>query len=50
MVTIDKIKSTMCNCGSTTIPELHKNARFTLVSNISIREGSAHDVVTKEVE
>ena len=50
MVTIDKIKSTMCNCGSTTIPEFHKKARFTLVSNISIREGSAHDVLTKEVE
>ena len=50
MVTIEKIKSTMCNCGSITIPELHKNARFTLVSNVSIREGGAHDVVTKEVE
>lgn len=50
MVTIDKIKSTMCNCGSISIPEFHKKARFTLVSNISIREGSAHDVLTKEVE
>ena len=50
MVTIDKIKSTMCNCGSITIPELHKKARFTLVSSVSIREGGAHDVVTKEVE
>ena len=50
MVTIDKIKSTMCNCGSISIPELHKKARFTLVSNISIREGSAHDVIQKEVE
>ena len=50
MVTIEKIKSTMCNCGSITIPELHKKARFTLVSSVSIREGGAHDVVTKEVE
>ena len=33
-----------------TIPELHEKARFTLVSNISIREGSAHDVVMKEIE
>ena len=49
-VTIDKIKSTMCNCGSITISELHKKARFTLVSSVSIREGSAHDVLTKEVE
>ena len=50
MVTIDKIKSTMCNCGSISIPKLHEKARFTLVSNVSIREGSAHDVLTKEVE
>ncbi len=50
MVTVEKIKSTMCNCGSISIPEFHKKARFTLVSNISIREGSAHDVLTKEVE
>ena len=50
IVTIAKIKSTMCNCGSITIPELHKKARFTLVSSVSIREGSAHDVLTKEVE
>ena len=50
LVTIEKIKSTMCNCGSITIPEFHKKARFTLVSNISIREGGAHDVLTKEVE
>jgi len=50
MVTIEKIKSTMCNCGSITIPELHEKARFTLVSSVSIREGGAHDVVTKEVE
>ena len=49
-VTIDKIKSTMCNCGSISISEFHKKARFTLVSNVSIREGSAHDVLTKEVE
>ena len=50
MVTIEKIKSTMCNCGSITIPEFHKKARFTLVSNISIREGSAHDVLMRDVE
>ena len=45
-----KIKSTMCNCGAITIPELHKKARLTLVSNISIKEGSAHDVLLKEVQ
>lgn len=48
-LTVSKIKSTMCNCGSITLEELHKNARLTLVSNISIQEGSAHDVMLKEI-
>jgi IMP dehydrogenase len=47
-VTLSIIKSTMCNCGSTTIKQLHENARMTLVSAISIREGGAHDVVLKD--
>lgn len=46
--TIHKIKSTMCNCGSITIPELQRNARITLVSATSIVEGGAHDVILKE--
>ncbi len=49
-ITLEKVKSTMCNCGSTTIEELHKNARLTIVSAVSIREGGAHDVITKDVE
>ncbi len=49
-VTISKIKSTMCNCGSISIPEFHEKARLTLVSNISIKEGSAHDVMLKEIQ
>ena len=49
-ITLSKVKSTMCNCGSTTIEELHKNARLTIVSAVSIREGGAHDVITKDVE
>lgn len=49
-VTIAKIKSTMCNCGATSIPELHLKARLTLVSDVSIKEGSAHDVMLKEVD
>ena len=49
-ITINKIKSTMCNCGAITLEELHKKARLTLVSNISIKEGSAHDVILKEIE
>ncbi len=48
-VTVAKIKSTMCNCGSISIPEFHEKARLTMVSNISIKEGSAHDVILKEV-
>ena len=49
-ITVAKIKSTMCNCGAITIPELHEKARLTLVSNVSIAEGSAHDVILKEVD
>jgi len=46
-ITLNKIKSTMSNCGSTTISELHKNAKLTLVSSTSIVEGGAHDVILK---
>lgn len=42
-----KVKSTMCNCGVLTIPELQKNARLTLVSATSIVEGGYHDVMLK---
>lgn len=47
-LTLGKIKSTMCNCGALTIPELQENARLTLVSSVSIVEGGAHDVVLKD--
>ena len=47
-ITLSKVRSTMCNCGAVTIPELQKNARLTLVSATSIVEGGAHDVVLKE--
>ena len=49
-ITISKIKSTMCNCGATTIKELQDNARLTLVSEVSISEGGAHDVMLKEID
>lgn len=49
-VTVSKIKSTMCNCGCISIPEFHERARLTMVSNVSIIEGGAHDVVLKEYE
>ena len=42
-----KVRSTMCNCGVLSIPELQKNAKITLVSATSIVEGGAHDVILK---
>ena len=42
-----KVKSTMCNCGELTIPDLQKNARLTLVSSVSIVEGGYHDVTLR---
>lgn len=47
-LSLAKIKSTMCNCGALSIPELQEKARITLVSSTSIVEGGAHDVVLKE--
>ena len=49
-ITVSKIKSTMCNCGATTIKELQERARLTLVSQVSISEGGAHDVMLKEID
>lgn len=42
-----KVKSTMCNCGVTNIPDLQKNAKLTVVSSTSIVEGGYHDVILK---
>lgn len=47
-VTLSKIRSTMCNCGALSIPELQDKAKLTLVSSVSIVEGGAHDVVVKD--
>ncbi|MBR6808475.1 MAG: IMP dehydrogenase [Clostridia bacterium] len=47
-LTLSKVKSTMCNCGALTIPELQQKAKLTLVSSTSIVEGGAHDVIQKE--
>ena len=47
-MTTAKVKSTMCNCGALTIPELQEKANLTLVSSTSIVEGGAHDVVRKQ--
>ena len=47
-MSLSKVKSTMCNCGALTIPELQEKAVLTLVSATSIVEGGAHDVIQKE--
>lgn len=46
-ITLGKIKSTMCSCGSTTVKELQSKARITMVSSTSIIEGGVHDVIVK---
>ena len=46
-VTLSKVRSTMCNCGALTIPELQEKARLTVVSSTSIVEGGSHDVILK---
>ena len=47
-MTLAKVKSTMCNCGALSIPELQEKATLTLVSATSIVEGGAHDVIQKD--
>ena len=49
-ISLAKVKSTMCNCGALTIPELQEKAVLTLVSATSIVEGGAHDVIQKNKE
>ena len=49
-LSLSKVKSTMCNCGALTIPELQQKAKLTLVSATSIVEGGAHDVIQKETK
>jgi len=47
-LSLNKVKSTMCNCGALTIAELQQKAKITLVSATSIVEGGAHDVILKD--
>ncbi|WP_312355541.1 IMP dehydrogenase [Aminipila sp.] len=49
-LSLNKVKSTMCNCGALSIAELQKNAKITLVSATSIVEGGAHDVILKNTD
>lgn len=45
---LQKVKSTMCNCGVLNLKDLQENAKLTLVSATSIVEGGAHDVIKKD--
>lgn len=47
-MTLAKVRSTMCNCGAMSIPELQQKAKVTLVSATSLVEGGAHDVVLRD--
>ena len=47
-ITLGKIRSTMCNCGSQNIPDFQRTAKLTRVSATSLVEGSAHDVILKD--
>ena len=49
-ITLGKIKSTMCSCGTLSLLELKQKAKITLVSSTSIIEGGAHDVILKETK
>ncbi len=46
--TLNKIRSTMCNCGALSLAEFRDKAKITLVSSTSIIEGGAHDVIVKD--
>ncbi|MDL2323997.1 IMP dehydrogenase [Ruminococcaceae bacterium OttesenSCG-928-A16] len=48
--TLSKVRSTMCNCGALSLPELREKAHITLVSSTSIVEGGSHDVILKETQ
>lgn len=46
--TLAKVRSTMCNCGATTIGDFQRRARLTVASTVSIHEGGVHDVMLKD--
>lgn len=47
-LSLNKVRSTMCNCGALSISELQAKAKLTLVSATSLVEGGAHDVMLKD--
>ncbi|MCL2851037.1 MAG: IMP dehydrogenase [Firmicutes bacterium] len=46
-VTVAKIKSTMCNCGSLDLPSFTRDARLVVVSDASLKEGGAHNLIER---
>jgi IMP dehydrogenase len=44
-VTLEKLRSTMCNVGSKTLAEFSENAVLTLVSEQSIEEGGTSTII-----
>lgn len=47
-LSLNKVRSTMCNCGVLSIGELQGKGKLTLVSATSIVEGGAHDVILRD--
>ncbi len=47
-LSLNKVRSTLCNCGALSIQEMQEKANITLVSSVSIVEGGAHDVLLKD--
>jgi len=47
-LSLKKVKSTMCNCGVLSIPELQQKSKITVISTTSLVEGGAHDVLLKD--
>lgn len=47
-VTLAKLKATMVNSGSLDIKEFQQKAVLTVISEMSLNEGKAHDVILKE--
>jgi IMP dehydrogenase len=45
--TLSRIKAVMCNCGAITVREFHDKARLELISEMSYKEGRAHDVILR---
>lgn len=44
-MTLEKLRATMCNLGSKTLPEFTQNAVLTLVSEQSIEEGGTSNII-----